>query len=966
MKIESLLIYLVVFSISLVLLGSGLFDSLGPQSLTGESVTILAQKCSDGTVYGHCSSTKPKYCSNGVIIDNCTKCGCSNNMSCIAGGSCNTPPGISNVAIASADNSNLAGRALNCSSLLLDADRDNLNVTVLWSLNNVSNYSFGYNNNYPNGTRFSATLGGGNILAGSWYCQITAYDGKNYSTNRSNTLQISEYICSDGTLSGRCSITKPNYCSNYGLVSNCTSCGCPAGQSCNASTNACYSIIVQPQNCSDGTISGQCSVTLPKYCQNGTFVNNCTACGCPSGQSCNATSNACYTPVIPPQNCSDGTQHGQCSATRPKYCNNGTLVNNCTNCGCPIGLSCNATSNGCYTPTCPDGTLYNQCSVTKPKYCLNGTLADNCTQCGCLSGQLCNSTANTCYIPTCSDGTVYGNCSLTRPRYCSNGTIIDNCSVCGCPSGQACNATSKACYVPMCSDGTLYNLCSATKPKFCSNGMLVDNCTGCGCPSGQDCNATSKACYVPVCSDGTAYGQCSTIKPIYCQNGTLMNNCTSCGCPAGYNCNPSNNSCYVPNIPPTASLPVLMSTFGANTTNEDLNCSSQIADLDGDMMNVTLNWYKDDEMAVTIMYKDMANGTLTSVLKSSNLSVGDWWQCNAVVEDGKSTNNSGFSSKIKILAPPPTNVPPHNPTPLLNSSDGTNTVTGNLNCYDTIMDPNGDRMNATVVWLVNGTPGISVDYNQNMDSGSFFNAVLPSGNLSTGDTWACRIRLYDGMNRSDWGVSNSLTIVAPPAPPQPPTQQPPSGGGTPPSTQPPGGGTPTNGSTPSQPKPACVNKLEVIVPENIYIPQMVTKQVSLIITNKGTCPVSSIAADLMLPLGMKCNLYILDKGLGVNESQTISLTVLPTDVQPGQYPVTVKLDAPNISLSKSATIWLLENPPYTISAGGVSELKVFEYIILLILIDFVCGSVILLVWYRPKKEEDEIPEPIKPRPPIKF
>jgi hypothetical protein len=425
----------------------------------------------------------------------------------------------------------------------------------------------------------------------------------------------------------------------------------------------------------------------------------------------------------------------------------------------------------------------------------------------------------------------------------------------------------------------------------------------------------------------------------------------------------------VPNSPPDVTLPVLKSTYGTNTTSEDLNCSSLITDPDGDMMNVTTNWYKNDEITVTIMYKDMANGTLTSVLKSSNLSVGDWWQCNMVVEDGKSTSNSGFSNKIKILAPPPVNAPPHNPNPLLNSSDGTNTTTGNLNCYDTIMDPNGDRMNATVAWLVNDTPAIAVDYTQNLDSGSFFNAILSSSNLSIDDTWACRIRLYDGRAYSDWGVSNNLVIVAPPAPPQPqqpPAQQPSGGGGAPPSTQPPSGGAPTNISTPSQPAPVCINKLEVIVPENIYIPQRVTKQVSLVVTNKGTCPVSSVAADLTLPLGMKCNLYILDKGLGVNESQMISLTVLPTDAPAGQYPATVKLDAPNISISKPATIWLLENPSYVASIGGASELKVFEYIIALILIDFVFGSVILLIWYRPKKEEDEIQEPIKPRPPTKL
>ena len=423
----------------------------------------------------------------------------------------------------------------------------------------------------------------------------------------------------------------------------------------------------------------------------------------------------------------------------------------------------------------------------------------------------------------------------------------------------------------------------------------------------------------------------------------------------------------MPNIPPNVSIPIVMSTFGTNTTVEDLNCSSRIMDQDGDMMNVTANWYKNDEITVTIMYKDMTNSTVMSVLKSSNLSVGDWWQCNMLVEDGKSTSNSGFSNKIKILAPPPTNAPPHSPNPSLNSGDGTNTTTGNLNCYDTIMDPNGDKMNATVNWIVNDTLALSVDYLQNLDSGSFFNAVLLAGNLSTGDTWRCSIRLYDGRAHSEVGVSNNLNIVAPPTPPVPPAPQPPTGGGTPPAPQPPAQ-QPPSGGTPSQPAPICINKLEVSVPDTIYIPQMVTKQVSLVVTNKGNCPVPSIAADLTLPLGMKCNLYILDKGLDVNETQTISLTILPTDAPAGRYNATIRLDAPNISLTRSATLWLIENPPYVVSGGGVSELKVFEYIITLILIDFVFGSMILLIWYRPKKEDDEEPpaEIFKIKPPMRL
>ncbi len=54
--------------------------------------------------------------------------------------------------------------------------------------------------------------------------------------------------------------------------------------------------IAQNQTCSDGTPWNQCSVTKPNYCANGTLVNNCVMCGCPTNQSCNATSNACYIP----------------------------------------------------------------------------------------------------------------------------------------------------------------------------------------------------------------------------------------------------------------------------------------------------------------------------------------------------------------------------------------------------------------------------------------------------------------------------------------------------------------------------------------------------------------------------------------------------------------------------------------------------------------------------------------------
>jgi uncharacterized protein (UPF0333 family) len=46
--------------------------------------------------------------------------------------------------------------------------------------------------------------------------------------------------------------------------------------------------------------------------------------------------------------------------------------------------------------TCDGITPYGQCASTNPKYCFNnGTIGDNCNQCGCTSGK-CNSTSNSC------------------------------------------------------------------------------------------------------------------------------------------------------------------------------------------------------------------------------------------------------------------------------------------------------------------------------------------------------------------------------------------------------------------------------------------------------------------------------------------------------------------------------------------------------------------------------------------
>lgn len=48
---------------------------------------------------------------------------------------------------------------------------------------------------------------------------------------------------------------------------------------------------------------------------------------------------------------------------------------------------------------CTDGTLYTQCSSDKPKYCDNGNLVDKCSICGCLSNQMCQANDSCKIVP---------------------------------------------------------------------------------------------------------------------------------------------------------------------------------------------------------------------------------------------------------------------------------------------------------------------------------------------------------------------------------------------------------------------------------------------------------------------------------------------------------------------------------------------------------------------------------------
>jgi hypothetical protein len=259
-------------------------------------------------------------------------------------------------------------------------------------------------------------------------------------------------------------------------------------------------------------------------------------------------------PIV--QKCSDSTLFKQCSTNKPKYCDNGNLIDKCSSCGCPSGKQCQ--SNGSCTVS-PQATCQNECSEFGLKRCSNNSYqtcgnydADNCLEwsstTNCLSNTVCQD--GNCIQQKCSDGTLYGQCSTSKPKYCENGNLIDKASICGCPSGyevisDTC-ALIKTCNSDFdCQDTSIEFKCEnnqcvkikCTTNQECwdiSNSLICENnfCVGHSCTSIGDCfdlnpltknfcNETTHRCSNKIvpCVSGDNF--C----PLNCNDWELDNDC---------------------------------------------------------------------------------------------------------------------------------------------------------------------------------------------------------------------------------------------------------------------------------------------------------------------------------------------------------------------------------------------------------------------------------------------------------
>ncbi|MCG2718501.1 MAG: hypothetical protein L6408_06690 [Nanoarchaeota archaeon] len=181
--------------------------------------------------------------------------------------------------------------------------------------------------------------------------------------DKSKDLEDKIPICSDGTKYGSCSETLPLYCYAGELVERCRVCGCPEGQECDRNyidedkknkwkwgkcvpddSIACF----QEEDCGNPEYVGN------YYCKDGNVYmdykeylcltpgeldSKCSEQMTPELIDSCLENEACVEGEVECQDvsilkCSDGTPYRDCAYDKPKYCDDGVLVDNCDKCGC--------------------------------------------------------------------------------------------------------------------------------------------------------------------------------------------------------------------------------------------------------------------------------------------------------------------------------------------------------------------------------------------------------------------------------------------------------------------------------------------------------------------------------------------------------------------------------------------------------------------------------------------------------
>ncbi|MCL5729995.1 MAG: hypothetical protein M1165_00295 [Candidatus Pacearchaeota archaeon] len=340
---------------------------------------------------------------------------------------------------------------------------------------------------------FSVPLSSSIFPLGVYRFDIYSYSQNSWISTYFDVSSYSSYTktCSDGTVAGTCSSTKPLDCLGssldsgaLGFVNNCQLCGCDSGYVCQsdgscsqssspASSSSTSSSTAPPQTtsgCTDsdnGNIYTQGTVTT----STGSYSDTCS----PDGKA--LVDGSCYdsnTIGIKNVACSAGCVNGACvmvstvpvinNFNPPTSINEGQVYGYQVNASSPIGAPLVYSLSGGASWLSINATGF--ISGTAPNFLMSQISMSVAVSDGIHSSSeefMLNITP-----PPCSDGTPADQCSATKPLYCDSiaSDLTDNCQLCGCSDGGQCVSDGACFSVPPVGPNEKYSALYSPKETF--------------------------------------------------------------------------------------------------------------------------------------------------------------------------------------------------------------------------------------------------------------------------------------------------------------------------------------------------------------------------------------------------------------------------------------------------------------------------------------------------------------------
>ncbi|MBT6689746.1 hypothetical protein HN903_00260 [archaeon] len=216
---------------------------------------------------------------------------------------------------------------------------------------------------------------------------------------------------------------------------------------------------------------------------------------------------------------------------------------------------------------------------------------------------------------------------------------------------------------------------------------------------------------------------------------------------------------YGENIAPEGVTPILVSVDGLNVTTSDLNCSAVISDVGGDDLNVSLRWYKNSILNLSIEYdNNYANGTLFSaILDSGNTSKGESWSCSLRTYDGGLYSEWGNSSGLVILNTLPTVV-------LISPTDWNSTTNRSLMFNWSGSDVDNDSLTYEISIGEHKYAGVNICNDDRSDDSINNESYVPASDLlclyDNGYYYNWSVRAHDGLGWGEWSDVWHFNVTA--------------------------------------------------------------------------------------------------------------------------------------------------------------------------------------------------------------